>query len=472
VAERILVVDDERLTRETLSERLRDEGYETKAVSGGYEALEYLDSNEVDLVLTDLRMPSMDGSAFHRRVRERSPELPVVFMTAFGTVDSAVEAMREGAADYLTKPLNTEELLIRVRRILSRSRDREEIRRLRRSAEHRTSFGDLVYRSQAMREVVERAMAVADTDIAVLVQGETGTGKEVLARAIHAHSQRSDGPFVAVNCAGLNPNLVESELFGHEAGAFTGATRRRKGRFEVSNRGTLLIDEVDDLPPETQVRLLRCLQEHTFERVGSSTPIATDVRVICATKNDLSDLVAEGSFRQDLFYRVNSVVIELPPLRERVDDIPPLASLFCGQARGGEPCDADAWTTDAMGALLSHSWPGNVRELKHAVEHAVAFAGDGLIGVDHLPDSLRRGGPASPLELNLPAEGAVSMIELIGECERRLIDWALLRAGGNQARAAELLSIPRTTLRSRMSALEKDAQPGPPGGNGGSGSTG
>jgi DNA-binding NtrC family response regulator len=458
MAERILIVDDERLTMETLLERLRDEGFKADALPGPYEALEILEQEEVDVILTDLRMPSMDGLEFHKRIRTEWPDTAVIFMTAFGTVASAVQAMREGAADYLTKPLNTEELIIRLRRILHHRREVEEIQRLRALVGLEMDFGDLIYRSIPMRRVVNRALAVAETDATVLIRGATGTGKEVLSRAIHAHSPRAGGPFVAVNAAGLNPNLVESELFGHEAGSFTGATRQRKGRLEVAAGGTLLIDEVDDLGPEVQLRLLRFLQDRTFERVGSSRTLDADVRIVCATKRDLEVLVEERAFREDLFYRVNTVLIELPPLRERPEDILLLAEHFLRERCKTRPEGEEdvLFSPEALGALLAHDWPGNVRELEHVVEHALMFARCDLIEARHLPAKLQETVPKSPLELHLPVDGQVSLGELVRECERQAIDWALTRAGGNQAQAAEFLSIPRTTLRSRLQALSGD----------------
>ena len=457
MAERILIVDDERLTRETLLECLRDEGFDVKALSGPYDALEILEREMVDVVLTDLRMPSMDGNEFHKRIRAQWPDTAVIFMTAFGTVSSAVEAMREGAADYLTKPLNTEELIIRLRRILHRRRVIEEIQRLRAQVPLGMGFGELIYRSAPMRKVVSRALAVAETDATVLVRGATGTGKEVLCRAIHAHSPRSGGPFVAVNAAGLNPNLVESELFGHEVGSFTGATRQRKGRLEIASGGTLLIDEVDDLGPEVQLRLLRFLQDRTFERVGSSRTLEADVRIVCATKRDLEELVEAGAFREDLYYRINTVLIELPALRERPEDIPLLAEHFLREGCEGRPQSDEPvlFSPETLSALQAHEWPGNVRELEHVVEHALTFARCDLIQPQHLPAKLQETVPGSPLALTLPPDGTVSLIELVTECERQAIRWALTRAGGTQGRAAELLSIPRTTLRSRLKALSE-----------------
>jgi two-component system, NtrC family, response regulator len=458
----ILVVDDERLVRETLVERLRDEGYEATAFAGAHEALDFLDHEEIDLIITDLRMPSMDGVEFHRRVRGRFPDTAVIFITAFGTVASAVEAMRVGAADYLTKPLNTDELCIRIRRLIQRKKEIEEIRQLRRQAARQCQFGDMVYRSHIMTVVVERALSVADSDTTVLVQGETGTGKEVLCRAIHAHSLRSSGPFVAVNCSGLNPNLVESELFGHEAGAFTGAVRARKGRLETASGGTLFLDEVDDLSVEIQVRLLRFLEDHTFERVGSSKTLRSDVRVLCATKRNLKELVQSGRFRDDLYYRINSVLVALPPLRGRKEDIVPLAEHFLQESSNGrKTADPLSLSQDALAAILAYDWPGNVRELKHALEHAVAFGRSGVLDVRHLPTALQPARDPSVLEMCLDGRETVSLPEILRDCERQLVDWALSRSGGNQMQAAELLSIPRTTLRSRLKALHDNVSDSP-----------
>jgi DNA-binding NtrC family response regulator len=460
LAERIAIVDDERLTRETLVEHLKDEGFEAEAYSGAYDALERFSEAPPDVVITDLRMPSMSGTELHARIAAEWPETAVIFITAFGTVASAVEAMRAGAADYLTKPLNTDELVIRLRRILQRQRELEEIQRLRAEVGGRDRFGELVFRSRAMRDVVRRALTVAETDATVLVRGATGTGKEILARAIHAHSARAAGPFIAVNAAGLNENLVESELFGHEMGAFTGASRLRKGRLEIAAGGTLLIDEVDDLSLEIQVRLLRFLQDRTFERVGSSKTQRSDVRVVCATKRDLEQLVAEGRFREDLFYRINTVLIELPNLRERVEDIVLLAEHFLGKAAPGKSGRSVpvGLSQEALGALLSHDWPGNVRELEHVVEHALAF-GRGLeVQVRDLPSHFAAVTKSSVLQLSLGNESKISLSELLHSCEKQAIGWALARSAGKQAQAAELLGMPRTTLRSRMQALRLDGE--------------
>jgi DNA-binding NtrC family response regulator len=465
LADRIVIVDDERLTRETLVEHLIDEGFEAEAFSGAYEALERFSDAPADVVVTDLRMPSMNGTEFHARIGAEWPDTQVIFITAFGTVASAVEAMRAGAADYLTKPLNTDELVIRLRRILQHQREREEIQRLRAEVGGRDRFGELVFRSRGMRDVANRALTVAETDATVLIHGATGTGKEVLARAIHGHSARAAGPFIAVNAAGLNENLVESELFGHEVGAFTGASRLRKGRLEIAAGGTLLIDEVDDLSLEIQVRLLRFLQDRTFERVGSSKTQRSDVRVVCATKCDLADLVAEGRFREDLFYRINTVLIELPSLRERVEDIALLAEHFLGRAApgmGGRPVPG-ALSQEALGALLSHDWPGNVRELQHVIEHAVAFGRGPEVELRDLPPQFEVVTKSSVLHLSLGDEDKISLSELLQSCEEQAIEWALSRSAGNQAQAADLLGVPRTTLRSRMEALrlngDSDAAP-------------
>lgn len=463
----ILIVDDEAATRRTLSLQLSDEGFEVHTASNGFEAIEILEREPIDVVVTDLRMPSMNGRELQRIAHERWPDVAIVFTTAFGTIASAVEAMREGAADYLPKPIDTDELVIRVQRLVERRRDIIEIRHLRADAGKRLVADQIVFRSTSMQAAVERALSVAEADVTVLVEGETGSGKGVLARAVHDHSPRSSAPFVAVNCAELNPNLVESELFGHEAGAFTGAVRRRVGRFETASGGTLLIDDIDDLPREIQVRLLRFLQDRVFERVGSSTTIRGNVRVLCATKRSLADLVRDGLFREDLFYRINAIKVVVPPLRERRDDIPVLAEHFlrsfaAAQGPGAPP----ELLPETMHVLMGHDWPGNVRELKHAIEHAVTFCHGQAIDPRHLPEHLRPAAQIPPVSLHLDGLDTVSFHDVVTTCERGLVDWALARTGGNQVRAAEMLQMSRTTLRKRIGAdpaeapdREPDAEP-------------
>lgn len=459
----VLIVDDEKLTRVTLQVELRDEGFEVWTAANGYEAVEILEREVVDVVISDVRMPSMDGLEFQGVVRQRWPDVEILFMTAFGTVATAVEAMRAGAADYLTKPLHPEEVVSRVKRLVERRRDREQVRRLRAKAEP-GMVGDLVYRSPVMTAVVERALSVAAVDLNVLIEGETGTGKDAIARLIHDQSARAAGPFVAINCAGLNPNLIESELFGHEAGAFTGAMRLRQGRFEYASGGTLVIDEVDDLPLDIQVRLLRFLQDHKFERVGGTKTLTSDIRVLCATKRSLVEMVKSGTFRQDLYYRINSVVISLPPLRNRRDEIIPLAEHFAKQVAASRGLTVPPEITlEALSVLTVHDWPGNVRELQHAIEHAVTFARGAPIGLAHLPESIVPKQELQELfDLKLGGLDAVSYTEAVASFEKRLLDWALRRSGGNQVRAAEVLRLSRTTLRSKLAALKGGKNSDPP----------
>lgn len=460
---RVLIVDDEKLTRATLEMELADEGYEVRTATNGFEAVAALEKESFEVVITDLRMPSMDGLEFLRITRQRWPATAVIFMTAFGTVATAVQAMREGAADYLTKPLNTEDLTIRLRRLIERRRDLEEIQRLRQEAAERRAIGGITYRSSVMEAAVQRALSVAESNATVLLTGETGVGKGLVARLIHDRSPRASGPFVTVNCAELNPNLVESELFGHEAGAFTGAVRQRQGRFEAAFGGTLFIDEVDDLPMEIQVRLLRFLQDRTFERVGSSKTLRGDVRILCATKRVLADLVAAGRFREDLYYRINTISIHLPALRERRRDIVPLAEHFAEEiARAAGHAEAPEILPETQRALLAHSWPGNVRELQHAMEHAVTFARGGPIGPEHLPPQLARPQPTGTVSLTLEGRESVAYDEVVAECERQLLSWALGRTGGNQVQAAKLLGLSRTTLRGRIEAIRGEAPPSDP----------
>jgi DNA-binding NtrC family response regulator len=452
---RVMIVDDEKLTRETLALSLADEHFEVVTATNGFEAIARLEEHPVDVVVTDLRMPSMDGLTFQGIVRERWPEIAVVFMTAFGSVTSAVSAMRAGAADYLTKPLNADELVIRVRRLVERRRDRDEITRLRASTRAGLGAAGPVFRSPAMAAVFEQALAVAATDATVLIEGETGCGKDVLARFIHENSHRPTGPYVAVNCAELNPNLIESELFGHEAGAFTGAARARQGRFEAAAGGTLLIDEVDDLPREIQVRLLRFLHDRSFERVGSSKTQRGDVRIVCATKRSLEALVREGQFRADLYYRIHTIHLMLPPLRGRREDILPLTEHFLSRFATQRKSVVPELTPEALECLLAHDWPGNVRELEHAIEHAVMFARSGPLEPGHLPAHLRNSAARPVVELHLEGVEQIDVDDLLRQTERRLFDWALSRTAGNQARAAERLGLSRTTMPSRIAALRE-----------------
>jgi DNA-binding NtrC family response regulator len=432
---RILIVDDKASMRKMLKAALAAQGHEVRAVGGGGEALVALKRLPASLVLTDLRMPGLDGLALTRELRNRFPDTSVVVMTAFGTVDTAVEAMRLGAAHFLAKPFSLEALKVVVDKALALNALLDENRGLKAQLDQEYVFDGVIGSAKSVKRLHQLIAKAAPTDSAVLVTGESGTGKELVARAIHANSRRKSKPFLRVHCAALAPGLIESELFGHERGSFTGAHQRRLGRFETAAGGTLLLDEVGDLPPEIQVKLLRVLQEREIERVGGSTPIPVDVRVVAATHRNLRAMVDEGTFREDLYFRLNVVPISIPPLRDRREDIEPLARHFLQRlARAGRP---GTLSPEAVKRLKAYSFPGNIRELENILHRALVLcAADGLIRPEHLPPELdaprRKGGG----DFNRQVQGL----------ERRLIAEALRNAKGSQSAAAKALGMSRTLL--------------------------
>jgi DNA-binding NtrC family response regulator len=430
----ILIVDDEAAARSALAELLKAEGYAVETAGDGFKALGKLDTFDPDLVLTDFNMPGLDGIELMEKLKEHDAELPVVLMTAFGAVETAVTAMRKGAADYLLKPLNLDELVIVLERALERTRLRRETSELRNRLEERYSFENIVGSSQEMQAVFKSIVQIAPSRATVLLNGESGTGKELVAAAIHQRSPRAARPFVRLHCAALAETLLESELFGHERGAYTGAERKREGRFEQANGGTLFLDEIAEISPGTQVKLLRVLQEREFERVGGNQTIHIDVRVIAATNRDLKAMVAAGRFREDLYYRLNVIALTLPALRQRQADIPALAMHFL-QRFAEENCKNVTALSDAVLALLvAYPWPGNVRELENAIERAVVVSDGDTIEPRHLPPEFavvsRRAAGAPPVP-------GSSMDEL----ERHAIMKTLESVGGSTSRAAEILGI-------------------------------
>jgi DNA-binding NtrC family response regulator len=430
---KILVVDDEANARTALADILRSDGYAVETAGDGFKALGHLDDFAPDVVLTDLNMPGIDGVELLRKVKERDAELPVVLMTAFGGVETAVSAMREGAADYLTKPLNTDELSIVLERTIERTKLRREASDLRNQIRSRYSFDNIVGSSQEMQRVFKTVAQVAPSRATVLLTGESGTGKELVAAAIHHHSPRAAGPFVKLHCAALAESLLESELFGHERGAYTGADRKREGRFEQANGGTLFLDEIGEISLGTQVKLLRVLQEREFERVGGSQTLQTDVRVVAATNRDLKEMVVAGKFREDLFYRLNVINLTLPSLRQRPSDVPALAMHFLKRYAAENAKVVKGISDEALTQIANYSWPGNVRELENVIERAVVLTDGESIEVAHLPPELaaasRRSGP--------PAIPGATMEEL----ERYAIMKTMESVGGATSRAAELLGI-------------------------------
>lgn len=439
---RVLVVDDEPAQRELLAGFLAKHGYEVVTAADGRSAVARFEQEPFDVVLLDQKMPDLSGLEVLAQVRRRSPETGVLMMTAYGTIETAVQAIKAGAADYLQKPLQLDELLHRLRQACERRQLLTENRELRAALAERHRIEGIIGESGPMQEVLSLVRRVAPTDATVLIRGESGTGKELIARAIHFASPRARGPLVKVNCAALPETLLESELFGHERGAFTGATATRRGRFELADGGTLFLDEIGDLPPHLQVKLLRVLQEREFERVGSSRSLRVDVRVLAATHRDLEALLRAGRFREDLYYRINVVTITLPPLRERREDLPLLIDHFVAKfaARNGKVIHG--LTREAREALLRYDYPGNVRELENLIERAVVLTRDEVIGLRDLPLTLHEPAPEPPAPGGLAA--AVEALE------RRMIREALDRAGSVQTRAAELLGISERALRYKL----------------------
>ena len=439
----ILVVDDEKNSREGLGRALQ-RNYEVLLAENGQRALDVLASSHVDILLSDVRMPGMDGLTLLQRALARTPQPVCIMLTAYGTIELAVEAMRRGAYDFMTKPINLDRLDMMLKRALH-TRDVEvENRNLHEQLDSKHGFAEIIGQSPAMQEIFDTVRQVSASRATVLIQGESGTGKELVARAIHRLSPRAKGPLVSVHCAALSTTLLESELFGHEKGAFTGANERRAGRFELSDGGTLFLDEVSEIDASVQVKILRVLEERRFERVGGSTPIDVDVRLVAATNKDLRAMVAEGKFREDLFFRLYVVVITLPPLRERAGDIPLLAQHFINVYAKDNGKAIEGLTPDAMDVLTSYSWPGNVRELRNSIERMVVMARGNRLTVRDLPPQVRESALANAT--STPGRGYLSL----EETEKQLVIKALKVHGGNRTKAAAELGISRRTLHRKL----------------------
>lgn len=445
---RILVVDDEPGVQESLRMLLKSEGDVT--IAGDVDsALREVALATPDLILLDLVMPERSGLELLAELTERGVRAPVIVLTATNTVNAAVEAMKRGAADFITKPFELDALRIKVRNLLEKGELQEEVERLRDEVEDRQQLCGMIGKSEVMRGIFRNIERIAKSQATVLVTGESGTGKELVARAIHDLSTRSEGPFIAVNCGAIPRELIESELFGHEKGAFTGATDRRIGRIESANSGTFFLDEIGELDPAVQVKLLRALQERSFERVGSSTTIKVDVRIVTATNRDLAKEVADGNFREDLYYRVNVVPVELPPLRDRREDIRLLATSFLTRSEEGE---GKQLTAAALGSLDGYSWPGNVRELENAIEHGLALCEADTIDVQDLPISIGRTGQAEALREQW-RQGERSFDETVVRFETDILRESLESHHWNQTRTANALGITRRVLKLKMDKL-------------------
>jgi len=441
----LLLVDDDKAHRTMLKAHLGTEGYEIIEADDGDIAVHLVKERAIDLVLLDLKMKRMGGMDALKAIHELKPQLPVIIITAFSSVETAVEAMKEGAFDYITKPIDAETLSLTVERVLEIKRLKQQSLSSKQRPVEKFDLGNLIGSSQAMQELAENLALVAPSDATVLISGESGTGKELVAGAVHHNSLRKEAPFIKVNCAALHENLLESELFGHEKGAFTGAAEMRKGRFELADKGTLFLDEIGDMTPTTQAKILRVLQEGEFERLGGTKTIKVDVRVVVATHKNLKQMVDDGHFRQDLYYRLSVVPLHLSPLRERPMDIPTLAEhflkLYCAKNRK----DIRTFQSEALEALLAYAWPGNIRELENAIERAVILCLEEQIALQLLPVQVRQ----SYVE-NKDRPFAVRPGLTLKDMEKELILSTLRQTDNNRTRAAEILGVTRQTLQNKL----------------------
>jgi DNA-binding NtrC family response regulator len=440
---KILVVDDDSLMRDFLSETLNRSGYSVDLASTGEEALEKIRKEDYDVILSDIRMPTMGGMELLKTTREYLPDAKIVMMTAYGTVQNAVEAMKLGAFDYVMKPFSTDEIELAIKKAIDYKQLLLENKLLRSEVIEKYSFENIVGKTLQMQKIFELVDAVADTKATILITGESGTGKELIAKAIHYHSSRREGPFIRINCAALPEGLVESELFGHEKGSFTGAIRQSRGRFELADRGTLLLDEISEISLHLQGKLLRVLQEREFERVGSGIPIQVDVRIIATSNRDLKALIDKAKFREDLFYRLNVVPIHISPLRERKEDIPALAQHFLKKYNLENNRHIEGISQKVYEMFMEYFWPGNVRELENYIERAVVTAKGNILTPRDFPKELSFG------RIKLPS-GEIELGSSIGEAERKLILKTLEAQGGNRTKTAEILGISTRTLRNKL----------------------
>lgn len=458
---KILIVDDEAQNREYLSEILTDTHYAVDTAGGGREALEKLSENSYHVVLTDLNMPDLDGLGVISHLLDNNLQTIGIIYTGYGTVQSAVDAMKLGAFDYITKPFKADEIKVVVEKAIDHLQLQQENLSLKKQLRTRYRFDNIIGNSDGMQRVFELVAKIAATDSTILILGESGTGKELVARAIHYNSPRSAHPLVPVNCGAIPEELLESELFGHEKGAFTGAFRTRIGRFELAQGGTIFLDEIAEMSANLQVKLLRVIQEREFERVGGVKSIHADVRIIAATNRDLEEEVASGRFREDLFYRLNVIPAHLPPLRERADDIPLLVKHFLDRYSAERPCHVDSFDKQALAALMHYQWPGNVRELENLIERMAVLCDGPRVELKDLPDRILQASTnVSPLmpRVSVPDEG-IDLAATVSEFERGLILQALNKSNWVKNRAAKLLGVNRTTLveKIKKQQLEKPA---------------
>ncbi len=446
--ETVLIVDDEKNYLVVLEALLGPEGYEILTASSAEEAIRLIQESDLDLIITDMKMPGTSGMQLLETSKEIKPDLPVIMMTAYGTIEMAVEAMKKRAYDYITKPFQNEELKLTVKKALENYRLIKENRRLSQALSERYKYGNIIGKSKPMQGIYDMISKVAQSKASVLITGPSGTGKELIAKAVHYNSPRKDRPFISVNCGALTETLLESELFGHEKGAFTGALSMKKGRFELADSGTLFLDEVTDMPPPLQVKLLRVLQEMEFERVGGTKTIKVDVRVLSASNRNIKEVVAEGNFREDLFYRLNVINIEVPSLRERPEDIRLLVDHFIEKYRQDEGKERIELSPEAWKILYSYSWPGNVRELENVIERAVVLKADRVIGQEDLPAEISEKREEVEVERFIPLDAPLQ--KTLEQIEEKLIRRALDQCHNVQSHAAEMLGITKSLIQHKM----------------------
>jgi DNA-binding NtrC family response regulator len=446
----VLIIDDEAEIRESLQTLLEFEGYEVEAAANGAQGLSKLSDRPFDLVLLDLALPDRNGLELLPELRAIDPQISVIMITAYGTVEDAVRAMQSGAANFLQKPWDNEKLLADVRAVVARRRAEEENIQLKRALKQRYNFENIVGKSEVMLKIFDLVAQVAASRSTVLLQGESGTGKELIAKAIHLNSPRRDRPFVPVNTGSMPPDLLESTLFGHVKGAFTSAISSKRGLFEIADRGTLFLDEIGTMSIDTQAKILRVLQDRKFMHLGGVHEIQVDVRIVAATNVDLRQMVREGKFREDLFYRLNVISIDLPPLRQRKEDIPMLAEFFLRRYSDDNQRSMRRLTAETLRQLLNYSWPGNVRELENVIERAVVLSSGPEIGPELLPDQLTGRGTSIPL---LDNRGDASLFDVMEECERHIINDMLEKCAWNQTEAADRFHIPLSTLNQKIKRL-------------------
>jgi DNA-binding NtrC family response regulator len=439
---KLLIVDDEKHIREGLEKALSLDGYEVELASDGRQALDLIEEGDIDLVITDLKMPQLSGEELLKESLDRIPYLPVIILTGHGTIENAVEAMRNGAYDYITKPLNIDKLSLIVNRALENSSLKRQNRELLKQLKKKYSFESIIGKSAPMQKVFETIELVAPSRANVLIYGESGTGKEMIADAIHHNSPRREKPYIKVHCAALPETLLESELFGHEKGAFTGAIARKRGRFELANQGTIFLDEIGEISLQMQVKLLRVIQQREFERVGGENAIKVDVRIISATNKNLKEETEAGNFREDLYYRLDVVSILVPPLRERKDDIPLMTHKFIEEFARENEKKVEGITNGALQALVSYRWPGNVRELRNVIESIVVLTKNKIITEQDIPPYITAKDEQSSLRL----QAGISL----PDAEKELILFTLENSGGNKTRTAETLKIGRKTLHRKL----------------------